>query len=808
LADNVVEVLVQSRDQAKPDMDDLKERLAELGRQVATARADVDDEAAAAKLDDLQAKLIDLGKRAANPKITMSGAIKAEAQIHAVEASLKKLDDTAADGGPGMKARALGFAEAAASLTGLGDAMGVADPEASMFQKVMAGAGLATGLLEPVVAGVTVAVGGLASGVASAGIGLGVFAEVAKSAYSQVSGAVTAYQTAQSTTGKAAATAMAQYKADMAALTPAQRAFAGAINGAENAWQSFVAANTAGVTQILDKGLGLLPKLLASIQPLLAPVEHALSGLIGQLGKGLDSSGFKSFMSSLASNTGPAITKLGDAIGHIVTGIGGILKAFMPVSQEILGGVDKITGAFAKWGTTLSGHSGFASLMETFKTETPLAMGVLKNLVVVIKNVASAMAGVSTASNSKTLLQVLQPLSGILAALSKNQDLDRIALYLLAAADAGKKLKNTFQGIQAAMGVFKTGASMLQDFSAGFSNSAAAASEATGVWGTFGGKMASAGSSVASFVSTYAAKMGEAMAATGAWIAEHAVAAASFIAENVAMAASATAAFIAENAATLGLVTVIAALVAAIVYLALHWKQVWSDIETVTKAVFSAVKDAVTDVVDFIKSHWQLLLAILTGPIGLAALAIVKYWKDIVTGAQDMFHDVVSFFEELPKRILSLVVGYNMMLFNAGKAIIMGLVHGIESAVGDVEHAVSSVVDDIKSFLPFSPAKRGPLSGAGAPDRSGASIAAMLAQGMESGRGAVAAAASHLAGAAGVGPGGYAGTAAAAGGGGGDIVFRLGGGSGLDQMFMTWLKNSVRTGGGDPNIFTKKVKFL
>src|SRR5260370_836088 len=103
MATNTVEILVKSREDAAPDMDALRARLEELGREVATARADVDDADAAAKLDRLAAKLDELGHRTANPKIRMSGALRAEAEIHAVEASLdrlnRKADETAAKGG-------------------------------------------------------------------------------------------------------------------------------------------------------------------------------------------------------------------------------------------------------------------------------------------------------------------------------------------------------------------------------------------------------------------------------------------------------------------------------------------------------------------------------------------------------------------------------------------------------------------------------------------------------------------------------------------------------------------------------------
>ena len=42
---------------------------------------------------------------------------------------------------------------------------------------------------------------------------------------------------------------------------------------------------------------------------------------------------------------------------------------------------------------------------------------------------------------------------------------------------------------------------------------------------------------------------------------------------------------------------------------------------------------------------------------------------------------------------------------------------------------------EVKNFLPFSPAKKGPLSGSGAPNLSGRSVARLFAQGITAGRG-------------------------------------------------------------------------
>ena len=295
MASNYVSIVVKASDDATPDLDALKARFDELAAKTANATIDVNDVDAVAKITDMNAKLAALGARVANPKLSMSGALRVEAQLAALDAQLDKTNGKSVD----IKARADGFAGALASVTGLDNGLKGAMDSGSKFQLAMAGLNIATGIAEPLIAGVTVAAGGLAAGLVTAGAGLGVFALVAKSAYSQVSAAVTAYGLAQSTTGKASATAMAQYKADMASLTPAQQDFAKAINGVNTEWGNFVAANTSGVTQILKQGMGLLPGILQQAQPLLTVVEGALSQIIGDLSKDMKSEGFITFMAGL-----------------------------------------------------------------------------------------------------------------------------------------------------------------------------------------------------------------------------------------------------------------------------------------------------------------------------------------------------------------------------------------------------------------------------------------------------------------------------------------------------------------------------
>jgi len=732
------------------------------------------------KLDRIGEKADELARKHPDLKVRIDTAA-ASAKLAVLRKELKDTGNASAD----AKGRFGAFGQALNALT-LGVSGGVG--QMTMFQKVMAGLGVATGLGEPLVAGLTVAVGGLSSGLVAAGLGAGVFGVATMGAFKIVDAANTA---GKKLTGS---------------LGEMQRG----LKSATSEWNQWVKAAAPGVAGVVAQGLGLIPKALSMMTPFLKPTEAALHSIITMVSTGLDSSGFKSFTGMMAKESGPMLKDLGVAIINIVKGLGGILRAFMPVAHEMMGGLDSITAKFAHWGETLTSHSGFQSLMAMFKSQTPLAVSALKQLAGIIKTVVSQMTSMSTVSNSKMLLQLAVPVLKFADALLKaHPGLVNLILYMKLAADAGGKLKPVFQGISGGLKVIKGGASAFQDLSAGFSNSAAAASSATGAWGTFGGKMSGLVSSVGSFVSAAVSGFRKAAVATAVWIGEHAVAAGTFIAENVAMAASATAAFIAENAATLGLVAGIAALVAGIVYMATHWKQTWNAIKTVAVDAWHFIDNemikpltrGIGDVVDFITSHWKILAVVLgtmlLGPIAGLVIFVATHWDQVRSFTSRLVDDVTGFFERLPGRIMSAISALPGMLYNAGRRIISMLISGLRSMLGPLAGAAHDVMNVVHEFLPFSPAKRGPLSGGGSPDRSGMRIAQMVAAGMAEGTPAVQAAASRMASAAGIG--GHPALAGGTGGGTLQVQWVGGPSSGLDHALWEWMRQNVRfKGGGGP----------
>ena len=71
------------------------------------------------------------------------------------------------------------------------------------------------------------------------------------------------------------------------------------------------------------------------------------------------------------------------------------------------------------------------------------------------------------------------------------------------------------------------------------------------------------------------------------------------------------------------------------------------DIEHWADVCFGAMESAANDVLSWLKQNWPLLIEILTGPIGIAAIQIYKHWQDITHWTADLWHDVTGIFMSL-----------------------------------------------------------------------------------------------------------------------------------------------------------------
>jgi len=86
-------------------------------------------------------------------------------------------------------------------------------------------------------------------------------------------------------------------------------------------------------------------------------------------------------------------------------------------------------------------------------------------------------------------------------------------------------------------------------------------------------------------------------------------------------------------------------------------------------------------VIGWIRGHWQLLLGILTGPVGAAVAFIIRHWGQVVTGAQG----VLNFFRGAWQNLEHLLVKPFQAALGVIRGIwktIIGWIHGITGFLG------------------------------------------------------------------------------------------------------------------------------
>lgn len=168
---------------------------------------------------------------------------------------------------------------------------------------------------------------------------------------------------------------------------------------------------------------------------------------------------------------------------------------------------------------------------------------------------------------------------------------------------------------------------------------------------------------------------------------------------------------------------------------------------------FSFLKNAVSVAIDFVKSHWKLILGILIGPIAIAAVLIIKHWdkiknatkaawnfvktivttyldavkavistylsayKAVITGAWNVLKTVtkaawnafktiitteinaaMKIVSAIKSKVTGALSGARTLLLNAGKAIIDGLIDGLETGVAKVEGLLKKITDKIPDW--------------------------------------------------------------------------------------------------------------
>jgi hypothetical protein len=184
----------------------------------------------------------------------------------------------------------------------------------------------------------------------------------------------------------------------LAKVSPATLAFAGFVR--DRLSPAFGALKDAAAA-------GLLPGVQAAMEnllPLVGPLSDFVGGLASTMGdlatqasEALAGPFWSQFFDFVSVTAGPMLQTMAGIIGDVVTGIAGLLEAWQPVTDFVLGGISDLAQQFADFGTNAGGDAGFQSFLGYIIDSAPLVFGALGSVAGAVGALVTALAPVGGA---------------------------------------------------------------------------------------------------------------------------------------------------------------------------------------------------------------------------------------------------------------------------------------------------------------------------------------------------------------------------------------------------------------------------
>jgi ABC-type multidrug transport system fused ATPase/permease subunit len=569
-------------------------------------------------------------------------------------------------------------------------------------------AGLGIGV--PVAAAVAAGVGGVAAAFASAGVAAKAFQLAVGPQMQDVADAASLAEEAEKAAASGAEDAAEKQKAytdALAQMPPHTRAMAKEFIGLKKDHQKWSDSLSSTTMPVFTKGLQVVRRLLPLLTPFVKEASKAFGAFVDEIDRSTKGKGLESFAKSMAKVAGGNLKSFLFGLKNIASGIGGIIKAFLPMSDEMSGGFEKSTAAFAKWGQGLSKSEGFAQFVALAK-QGAQALGTLAQAVLKLVVALAPFIGIAAA--------VALQLAKIVNALPP-EALNVLAGAVLSAVIAFKAFKAASSAVETVSDMMN---SRLGQVARRWVTTAATAIKS-------GARIAA--SAVAQAARTAAAWTGAALRAMARFAAQMIRTAAIAVAQMVRMAARAViwaATMAAQWLIAMGPVGWIIAIVIALVALIIaNWDKVKAYTAAAWNWAVAQIKGAVNGILAGIEwlsripgkiaswfgqaKDWAVRKALalvawvtgLPGRVNSALAGLLGVLRQRASTAFQALKDaavkkaltLVSWARGLPGKIMSAIGNLNQLLVGAGRALIQGLIDGIAGMVGSLKSKLSSVTN-------------------------------------------------------------------------------------------------------------------
>lgn len=538
----------------------------------------------------------------------------------------------------------------------------------------IASVGGALGALLPILGTVGGGIMAMATSFGLAGAGAVAFGMLAKSALGDIFGvsedlAKLNEKLAKETDSKKRAKIMEQIANATAGLTEEQKRGLIALQALKKDWGKIAKALEPQVVDTFTIAMSSLRNILQDIEPMFSSVATHAQNLMKWLSVQIDTSDVQAFYDMLNTSAGPSLERIGKAMTNFGIGLGNLMVAFNPLATDFEKGFLKMSESFREWTANLSGSEKFQSFIKYVKENGP-------KLLEIIGNIVGGLVGMGTA----------------FAPFAEDM-LDGLVDMTQRFQEWGDELKNN-KGFQDFIKYVQENGPKFLSFLGEFISMLI----------NIGIAFAPLGEKIMSVV-TSLMSLGNEFFENNRWAGE--------LIAGIGWLASTFAFFYPIVRIAGGVLRGLWGTLKIVWGWVVKLKPVWDKLIGVFRAVIPWISRVGVFLARFVNPITAIILAVIT-----VAYVIYKNWGDIKKWSEDMVFKVTVLFFRMKRKFEETMEGIksafniikNINLYESGRKIIGSLIDGVLSKVDAVGKAIKKVVGpNLRDYLPFSPAKKGPL---------------------------------------------------------------------------------------------------
>lgn len=272
--------------------------------------------------------------------------------------------------------------------------------EAKKMAAIIGGITIAASAMTPALLGGLGAIASLfgTAGIAAAGFGALAFTTISKTvetanqleeAQLKANAALIAGDT------KGYAKQMALVQAIMESLTEEEKRVVIAINQLSDAWREMENKMAPTTLDLVANSTDFLRLTMTKLFPSFQGVGQSFSNMIGKMNEGITQGKADKFFEHMNTFAVPMFEMVMKSAGNILKGFSDIMIAFTPLGMDLGNGMVDLTQKFANWAAGLQSNTAFQDFVNFVKTSTPVIMQFIGNLVLTLWDIIQALAPVS-----------------------------------------------------------------------------------------------------------------------------------------------------------------------------------------------------------------------------------------------------------------------------------------------------------------------------------------------------------------------------------------------------------------------------